>query len=718
MLANPHYRFGDFIVDTDQKVLLRGDKALPLAPKLFETLLILVENSGRIVQKEQFMERLWPQTFVEEANLTSNIQQLRKSLGDNARQPHYIETVAKRGYRFIANVERMETVNPLDTKVSFVEPTLIDEVTPSTKVQSHTSIDRKRLKRKAVIAVAIAAVVVVSSGFVFWRFFNTSSKNLGDLVANLPLKIERLTDSGQSRNAAISPDGKYVAYTQMFKGRHSIWLRQLTTNTNSEIVAPSDDIIGMTFSHSGEYLYFVKGNPSALYRVSVLGDVPIKILDRLEGKFSLSPDDRRIVFIRVSTNSNGKQEHALIVANSDGTHEDKLLTREYPDKLDAPAWSPDGESIVCAYGNSAGGSQGVSLLEVGVADRSTRELSSEKFFNIAKIAWLPQKAGLVMSAGKKSEGYRQLWRVSYPSMRFTEITAGLSSFSDLSLTSNSDKVVASQSTRTFDLWVGATRESESLKKITAVMDKFCWTPDGRLVYSLNTIGNVDLWVMRPDGQEQRQLTLNSATNDAPTVTSDGRYIVFISNRTGAFQVWRMQVDGSDPVPLTSGAGKNFPALSPDGKWVFYNTTDDWQLWRIPIDGGEATRLSASYALFPSISPDGKMIACLGRDDSKAVLRILPFEGGQPLKTFDLAVPAFSGNRIQWTRDGKALIYGTEQDGVTSVFKQPLSGGKPTVVTKFEDELADFSYSPDGQSLAVARGGWQHDIVMIRNLNLN
>src|SRR5690242_6731127 len=111
MVANPHYRFGDFTVDTDQKLLLRQDKELPLTPKLFETLLILVENSGRIVQKEQFMERLWPHTFVEEANLTSNIRQLRKSLGDNAREPHYIETVTKRGYRFIANVQRVETVN-------------------------------------------------------------------------------------------------------------------------------------------------------------------------------------------------------------------------------------------------------------------------------------------------------------------------------------------------------------------------------------------------------------------------------------------------------------------------------------------------------------------------------------------------------------------------------------------------------------------------------
>jgi tricorn protease len=170
--------------------------------------------------------------------------------------------------------------------------------------------------------------------------------------------------------------------------------------------------------------------------------------------------------------------------------------------------------------------------------------------------------------------------------------------------------------------------------------------------------------------------------------------------------------------LTNGGGKNFPAISPDGKWVLYNTTDDWQLWRVSLDGGESTRLSDSYALFPSVSPDGKMIACLGRSDSKAVLRILPFGGGPPLKTFDLAAPTFSGNRIQWTGDGKAVIYGTEVDGVTSLFRQPLSGGAPTVVMKFDDELADFSYSPDGQSLAVARGGWQHDIVLIRDLGRN
>jgi TolB-like protein/DNA-binding winged helix-turn-helix (wHTH) protein/Flp pilus assembly protein TadD len=105
------YRFGDFTIDASQKVLLRQGKPLPLTPKLFDTLLVLIENDGRIVEKDELMKRLWPDTFVEEANLTSNILQLRKSLGDNARNPIYIETVARRGYRFITPVTRQESVD-------------------------------------------------------------------------------------------------------------------------------------------------------------------------------------------------------------------------------------------------------------------------------------------------------------------------------------------------------------------------------------------------------------------------------------------------------------------------------------------------------------------------------------------------------------------------------------------------------------------------------
>src|SRR5262245_46164438 len=115
LLINHFYRFGEFTLDTDQRVLLREGRALPLTPKVFDMLLVLVENNGRIVGKDELMNRLWPDTFVEETNLTFNIKQLRKSLGDDARCPLYIETVARRGYRFIANVEEVLSERAVET---------------------------------------------------------------------------------------------------------------------------------------------------------------------------------------------------------------------------------------------------------------------------------------------------------------------------------------------------------------------------------------------------------------------------------------------------------------------------------------------------------------------------------------------------------------------------------------------------------------------------
>src|SRR5262245_5341410 len=107
LYMNHLYQFGDFTVDIGQRVLMREGKPLQMTPKVFDTLLILLENSGRIAEKNELMNRLWPDTFVEDTNLAFNILQLRKSLGDNARNPTYIETIPRRGYRFIASVQQV-----------------------------------------------------------------------------------------------------------------------------------------------------------------------------------------------------------------------------------------------------------------------------------------------------------------------------------------------------------------------------------------------------------------------------------------------------------------------------------------------------------------------------------------------------------------------------------------------------------------------------------
>ena len=739
-LINQLYRFGDFTLDTDQRVLLRGGKPVALTPKVFDTLLILVENRGRIVEKDELMRRLWPDTFVEESNITFNIQQLRKCLSDNARNPRFVGTVARRGYRFIADVEPVSVES--HTEGPGVTPSGNgDKVSgngigdPVSRLQFSTPQNNvavaavpTSLSKNFIALAVLTLILLVGGGLLFWKLWGflrnpgeiRRAQNKSSLAT--PLKVEKLTLTGQSRHVAISPDGKYVAYTRQLERESSIWLRQLASNTNVEIVPATGIIYGLAFATSGEQLYFVRGEPtmmhgSSLYRVSLLGGVPAKVVEKLEGNFSVSADDRQIAFVRRSIDEKGLMQYSLATINSDGTGERTVFVGSYPDRLDVPLWSPDGQSILCSLGYSEGGGQDASIVAIQVADGTMKPLSSEKFFRITKMAWLPGKGAILISARKNLDDNNQLWRVSYPGMETSRLTEELSAYLDLSVASGAGKAVASQATRNSDIWLGPVREFKSLKKITQAIDHFCWTPDGRLVYTSTAGGNIDLWIMHPDGTGQKQLTVNAGVNGTPVVTPDNRYIVFSSNRTGALQVWRMNLDGANQIQLTKGGPNSSPTVSADSRWVIYNTTGDWHLWKVSIDGGEPVQLTSYYGVAPAASPDGKMIACLGRDASKEEILLVPLEGGQPLKRIQFPATTIAWTRVDWTRDGKALVYAVLIGSRTAIFRQSLDGGPPEEIAGFEhDELSDFGYSHDGQFLAAIRCVWKHDMVMISDLN--
>jgi DNA-binding winged helix-turn-helix (wHTH) protein/Tol biopolymer transport system component len=736
-LTNHFYRFGEFTVDVDQRVLLRAGKPLPLTPKAFDTLLLLVESSGRIVEREELKKRLWPDTFVEEANIAFNIQQLRKTLNDDARNPRYIGTVARRGYRFIEDVEVVMTdgsssqaaigQEPREQPIGLTEPQFTpkdSQFAPSGIAAPASDASSTSVRNVFIALAAIALLVLASAVAITWRLSNRSTAvtegNKPLDAKALPasrLKLEQLTLTGQSYHLAISPDGKYVAYEREVEKKGGIWIRQLATNTNVELVPPSERIYGLAFANNSEYLYFVKGDPTAMYRVPLLGGVAAKIVDTPQGNFSLSTGDNQIAFIRETTNREGQREYSLFAAKADGTGERKLLTGTHPKGLDTPLWTPDGASIICSYGNSTGGGQEFGLIEVSVADGRKTELSSGEFFRITKMAWLAHGSGLLLSARKNLGDNNQLWRLTYPGMELTQLTEGLTSYADLSLTANADKGVASQETLSSDIWVGPSRDLKSLKKITQAAGSFCWAPNGQLVYSSTASGNRDLWIMRADGTEQKQLTVDSALDITPRVTPDNRYIVFISNRTGAFQLWRMNLDGSNQIQLTNGGPKNHHTISADSKWVLYNTTDDWHLWKVSIDGGEPVKLAGFVATLPSLSPDQKTIVAVARKGLRRELLFLPFAGGPPSKRLGVPITRSVGYRIKWTPDSKALIYMAELDGPIAIVKQPLSGGPTEQLAIFDqDELFDFDYSVDGQFLAVTRGLWQHDVVLISDLD--
>jgi Tol biopolymer transport system component/DNA-binding winged helix-turn-helix (wHTH) protein len=742
------YKFGDFAVDLDQRVLLRGDKPVPLTPKVFDTLLVLVEQHGRLVTKDELMSRLWPDSFVEETNLTFNVLQLRRALGDNARKPIYIETVARRGYRFKAEIEEvLSDARAVDVHVSVQSHTAEDEagngfaagraeLQPEFGVASQSQLNGAgvtraispptslRPARRSAFIFAAVALLLMGAVVSVWYLLAKRNQNRRHTISGTrpgnprPLKLERLTETGKSRYGVISPDGEYFAYTVEAKGRYGIWLRELATGAGREIVSLSERLGGLTFDHNGKNVYFVKGNADAvaLYRVALpMGGMPVKLVEKPEGTFSLSPDDSRIAFLRYSDDD---KECALMISETDGSHERTVVKHPQPDRFNAPSWSPDGNAIVVAVGPSDSGTEQVRIVEFNVSDGTGKELSSDRWFHVSRLVWLPDHSGLLIVGARKFGASKQIWRMSYPGGELSQLTDGATAYADVSITRDAGKAVAPQMTLSSNIWIGPAAAPPHLNRVTHAADDFCWTRNGRIVFASYESTKLDLWVMQLDGTERTRLTNAGERNATPSMTQDGRYIVFSSNRSGRLQIWRMDADGSNAVQLTSSTAANFPSVSPDGRWIVYNIVDDWSLWKVSINGGQPARLVAGRAVYPSVSPDGKSIAFLRKDarDSRKIA-IISSASGQTLREFDLGSLKLSARRLEWSADGGALFYAAAPGGVAAIYRQSLSGGPPEKMMELiEDDIFDFGYSPDGQQLAVTRGDWQFDVVLVNGLN--
>jgi len=700
------YRFGEFTIDPQQKILLRNDRPLPLAPKVFDTLLILVDSGGRLVAKEELMRRLWPDTFVEESNLTFNIQQIRKALGDNARQPRFVETVARRGYRFIAEVNGNSAAT----------------AAPETELSRAGISNSPPAKKKAYLAIsAIAVMMVVVAALVLWfarvrRATSTSSVP----ILSTPFKSEKFATGGVIR-AAITPDGKYVAYTNESGGKESIWLRQLATSENIQIVPPvNEQYLGLTISHDGNSLYFVRKTrtdraESAIYRVMTFGGIPVKLVSHTEGTVSLSPDDKQLSFIRCEYHDD--DFCSLYIADANGTNERKILTRRRPLRLAGAQISPDGKSIAFASGQSWNGGSDFRLMQLDLAGGNETALTARSFFNILNLKWLPGAEGLLLTASESLDGTFRIWHVSTGTREARSLTKDSVDYNSLSLNQAGDKLIATHISNTFHLYLAKMDDVNNPKNLTAARVGFAFTPDGRIVYEGN---DGDIWSINREGGEQRQLTNSPSKDMYPRVSSDGRYIFFMSNRSGSNQVWRINSDGTSQMQITKHEGGGPRFVTPDGKWVYFLSELHQNLWRVSADGdGQETEVLNEMILEPAFSPDGTLVAYLfhPKDNRTRIdLAVMALADGKTLKTITQVNGQSHMVVVTWATDNKALFYVTTDGSQNLVWRQSLDDENPTLVGELgNDEIAHLSSSPDGSSIAFIRGRWIHDAVLIEGL---
>ena len=703
--TNNLYDFDNFRLDLAEKVLLRDGEFIPLTPKVFETLQVFVENPGRLIEKDELMQKLWHEQFVEESNLTFNIKMLRKALSDSASKPRFIETVPKRGYRFIAEVHK-KAYDPRH------ESERLDFQAPQT--------NSRKNKRFLVFPAALATSVL------FFGFWYTRSGNLdADVpILSTPFALETLTTNGKTLHAVVSLDGKNLVFTQGMHEKQSVWLRQLDSGDNVEIIPPSDDFYyGLALSPDGNTLYFVR-HPRLqegrfdIFRVSIFGGIPQKILSQTEGWISISPDGARISFVRCP----GREDEncSLFIADAaDGQNEQKILSRPRPFRIGDNRFSPDGNSLAFAVGHSETSANEFALKEVEIKSGKERDLTSQRFFNIRNIAWLPGGRGLLFTASRLSPKNYRIWQLSRDSGEAVPLTKDSESYSHLSLDNRSNILVSTQVKEDFQLQVFQ-MEDPSVNRILAAAGSVAYGTNGKILFSSMMSGNDEIWSINADGSGQRQLTNNPAVEHTALASPVDDSIFFSSNRTGEIQIWKMNADGTGQTQITRKEAGAPMLVTPDGRWLYFHHSLYKTIWRVPVEGGEEELILDKRKHQIALSQDGQQAAFPEKQGSETVLALVSLADGQTSTIFKLAPQQTELFAVRWSADGESLIYvaGTGEYENKTLWRQPLDGSPPQKIADLGNErLYNFclALSPDGKTFAVTHGDWKHDAVLLKGL---
>jgi eukaryotic-like serine/threonine-protein kinase len=538
------------------------------------------------------------------------------------------------------------------------------------------------------------------------------------------VELTQLTSIGKVHAAVISPDGKYVAYVVNESGDYtteSLWLRQVT-GSDLRILPPTETTYSdLTFSRGGDFIYTVRSEGKDyslryLYKVPVLGGSERRIIADVDYGITLSPDGKRLAFVRNSLTG----ESAVVVANEDGTGERKIAVRS-PNAFTSVAWSPDGKSIATVVSNS---DSSKTLLEMSPDGGSQRELSSKRWSSLFALKWVSSGRGLIAIARERPRGPNQVEYISREDGNSKKLTNDLDNYSDVSVTADSRIVEATQGKWNSDIWVAPLLDSQREKAITSGGQSGMpsWTPDHKIVYLYSEGMATRFMTVSPDGTSARQVAAEDGSVWNLRPSSDDRYFVFFSSKTRAHQLWRTDVDGNNAAQLTNSDWDNDndqPDFSPDGKWVFYSKVGaEGGIWKVPITGGNPVQVLASRdeVFSPSVSRNGTMLAYSYHDNAVTPIigvAIFSLLEGAVQKRLDIPQ-----GTTRWSNDNRSILYIKTDNGVSNLWSQPISGGQPKQITHFNRGLiSTFDLSGDGKQLTMQRNTSSLDVVLIRDCQM-
>lgn len=577
------------------------------------------------------------------------------------------------------------------------------------------------------VTVLLSAVVLAFLGLYnlpgFWGKSGIGFRNL---------QVSRLTDTGNAIFAEISADGKFVAYVIRQDGRQSIVVRQIAAGSAVTIVPPSSfTFLQPAFSADGNFVYYVAvdGAVGTLYKIPTLGGESEKLVVDIDSKPTISSDGKRIAFVRHDPNGGG--DSVMILEN--GTATPFVHSKEIGcDQIVGVDFAPDGDKILVGLVSAKGEiNRRLQLATVDATTKAIENVDGDGWIGVQNFEWIRDGSGIVLVGKANAGDSSQVWQVDYPGGARRQITTDTTDYASVSISGDGSVLVSTRIDVISSLWSrsAAGEMRQIIGESRNLLGNFglAQLADGRLIFGKASGRDVNLYVIEESGGGEKQLT-TGGINHSPAISPDGRFVYFSSNRGGAFSIWRVKSDGTEPMQITNAQESNdgSPVVTKDGaSLIFVRTSSDGgnaRLMKVSAEGGEAARLFPNLErpmTQPIISNDGKFLAYQTFDfdstnpilrNSARIVRLSPDGIVGEETSIDVPVQAV----VRFSADDRWLSY-LSRSGIDNIRDISLADRREKPLTDFTSgNITNFLWSRDARKLFIVRAVFSSDLVLIRD----